>query len=570
MTASPPRHDGVPRSAALFAALVLTVAGLAGCGGNPKAASPDLPPGFRVDLVGDSFELRVTGPSRDETAEHDFQVRPVSMVDGAARPEGAWRDILRSDGRVVIDDSTDRTYHQFRHRAAPDPDTDTSWSEPVTRLFVRTTLPVVRIDTADAESITGSKRPARQATVSLDVAGDPDASFTADAKVRGRGNTTWKHVGDKKSYQVNFDDEHAPLGLSPSDKFVLLANPFDRSQLRTFVASGLAAVTDPAWTPGFRWVEVVLNGDYRGLYQLGEKVDIGPDKVDIEVPGPDVTGGEPITGGYLLEMGTVEQPTDKRTWTTGHGVPLIIDRPEAEDGDDARFAYIRDHVAAFEMALYGNDWTDPQSGYAHYLDVDAFVDHWIVQETTVNIDAYINSTYLWKRRGDPRLVFGPIWDFDVSMGNPYGYLDAVPRGWHTIHPAIAPNVEYRPWVLRLFADPGFVQHVADRWAEVSPGFERVAASIPDAAASIETAQQADLVRWADETETLFGHRYGDTLAEDEPEFLETWLQARIDWISAELPRLAAGAPIGDRIPEREVRGPTPPPTGEPTSMGSSR
>lgn len=561
------------RITTLLVVVVLLAASITGCGGGTAD-----PPRLVVDLVGDHFTLALSESSEDLAVDHDVQIRPVSVQGDTVEAGGPWEDLdAGPHGQVTADGLEDHGHYQFRFRDHPAEGDPGSWSDPVTRLFVETSLPVVRIDTDDGKPIAGGKRPARDTTFTLEVADDPAASFSTDAEVRGRGNTTWAYVPEKKSYQVTFDEKRKPLGLPAAKKFVLLANFFDRSQLRTDVGMDLARMTELAWTPQFHWVEVILDGDYRGLYQLGEKVDVDARKVDIDPPGPEVTSGEELTGGYLLQMGELNdaddedededgdgedvdrdaRPPAKYAWTTPRGVPLHVQRPKKKNSNDEQFAYIRDHVDTFEDVLFSPDWTDPETGYAHYLDVTSFIDYWIVQELLTNIDAFIGSTYFYKKRGDPKLYFGPLWDLDVSMGSEYGYLESTPLGWHTIHPDIAPNNRYRPWVMRLFSDPELVKQVEARWGELAPGFTEIADGIPARELAIHQARQGDLVRWRDDVETRFGHRYGDTLSVDEPAFLRAWLTMRIDWITDELADLADGEPIGDRIPERPVHGPSP-------------
>lgn len=524
---------------------------IAACSGTGGVVRGDATSRLVIDLRNDGFEVSVAPDGDTPTTPRQIQFRPVSATTGASVP---WRDLDATDGRGRVRGLADPGAYEFRFRGQ---DPATTWSAPVAKFFAPTTLPVVRIDTVDGEVPHATKRPPTPVTVTVEA--DGATALSAPAEIRGRGNTTWRHVKDKKSYQVTFDRSESPLELPASDTFVLLANFFDRSQMRTDTAMALARATDLAWTPDFRWVELVVDGDYRGIYQLGEKVDLAPDKVALRTPAKGITDGLAVTGDYLLQIGEAgtTDARHKAAWTTGLGVPLMIQRPRSAVDNDAQTAWVRDRIAHFEAALFSPEWRNPWSGYPALLDVDSFIDVWIVEELTVDLDAFISSTFLSIERGDPRLHFGPVWDFDVSLGSPFGYLSSNPAGWHTIHPDIAPNNVHRPWVMRLFSDPALVRRVEARWRELAPAFRTVAAGITERAAPLGPARTNDLARWRDARESRFGHRYGAILAEDEPEFIAGWLTVRIEWMGAELARLAAGQPIGERIPERLREGPTP-------------
>ena len=132
-----------------------------------------------------------------------------------------------------------------------------------------------------------------------------------------------------------------------------------------------------------------------------------------------------------------------------------------------QWAYITNYVQAFETALFSPNFTDPVNGYRRYLDVDSFIDHYLVQEITKNQDVFWSSTFFTKERGDDLLRFGPVWDFDRSMGSLKGVVDLGPEGFRARGRG--------PWSSRIFQDPTFVAQVAERWQELRPTF----ATLPD-------------------------------------------------------------------------------------------
>lgn len=277
------------------------------------------------------------------------------------------------------------------------------------------------------------------------------------------------------------------------------------------VAEQISKATDLAWSPTFRHAEVILNGDYVGVYQLTEKVESTPVRVDIEEMEPEDNAGEALTGGYLLEIDDRLEENNEPGWRTTRSVPVVVKEPDPMTTQQR--AYIRTYVHRFEDALWSHDFKDPTNGYAPYLDVDAFIDHWIVQEVTRNGDSFWSSTFFTKERGEDELVFGPIWDFDRSMGSSVTLRPQPPEGWYAR--------DHGPWVRRLFADPAFVDRVQDRWAELAPAISGVPAQMDTLGADLRPAISNDEARWLYE------------LADNhQPEFLSDWLSTRTDWITA--------------------------------------
>ena len=152
------------------------------------------------------------------------------------------------------------------------------------------------------------------------------------------------------------------------------------------------------------------------------------------------------------------------------------------------------------------------TGYASRLDVDSFIDNWIVLELTRNGDAYWSSTYFSKDRGEDQLVFGPVGDFDHSMGSTVSTRQLPPEGWFARDNSI--------WVRRLFTDPAFVQRAEDRWAAFAPAFAALPAQIEALGESLRPAIDNDAARWS--------YTLGPS---DEPAFVSSWLSTRIDWIT---------------------------------------
>ena len=163
--------------------------------------------------------------------------------------------------------------------------------------------------------------------------------------------------------------------------------------------------------------------DYIGVYVFMEKIKIGPNRVDIAKLGPGDNAEPEISGGYIIAKDKVD-PEDQM-FSTSRGLSLVFKDPSGPNLTQAQKDWIRDYVNAFEAVLYGGSFADPVNGYAKYIDVGSFIDNHILVELTKNIDGFRLSTYFHKDRSG-KLVMGPVWDYDLSLGNA-NYND----GWNT-------------------------------------------------------------------------------------------------------------------------------------------
>lgn len=496
--------QGSRRSVRLSAAaLVMSLVGLAAACGPPDPPPPD-PHGLRPSLRPGEMVLEWHAPGADPIDRYELQW-------GTA--QAPWSETVTVDGTTAsLSGLENRTRYVFRVRVAG---TDTSppgqWGTPVEALYVDLVLPVVQIDTeADAPIL--DRKTDVDATMRIDPNGSAYEPYSGTIEIRGRGNSTW--APPKKPYRLELDEDSELMGMPIHEDWVLLANWMDRSQLRTWVAAQASEATDLPYTPRYRHVEVVLNGRYVGVYQLTEDPDkIDPNRIDItEIEGEDVAG-EALTGGYLLEIDDRLEENAEPGFRTTRGVPVVVKEPDPAAPEQAE--YIRTRVQSFEDALFSADFADPVEGYRAYLDLDTFIDHYLVQELTRNEDAFWSSTFFYKDRSSDRFRFGPIWDFDLSLGTAFDpTLTRPPEGFHTRG--------RMPWTTRIFEDPSFVEQVGQRWDELRPEFGELPSRLHALGGALQEAIHND--------ESLWGYTLQAT---DQPAYLRDYLSARIDWLDGQ-------------------------------------
>ena len=334
--------------------------------------------------------------------------------------------------------------------------------------MLNTGLPIVYVDTQNGWAI-NSKENYVPASLRIEGAGEYEGLEDVTCDIRGRGNTTWEWP--KKPYLVKLEKKQSMLGMPKHKRWVLLANFMDRTLMRNLVSMKAASLTRLAWTPRCVPVELVLNGKHKGSYLLIEQVRVDKNRVNITEMEPTDNDGEAVTGGYLLELDfhydNEVQWGDPHggcvQWGRNGGIPFGVKYPDEDDLTSQQLAYIKNYVYETAETLYGDNFTDPENGYAKYIDVDSFVDYWIVFEVMGNHElGNPGSVYMHKDRGG-KLVAGPCWDFDWGVLS----YNASPQAKTGLINGEA------IWYARLFQDPAFKAKVKDRFQELLPELKKI-------------------------------------------------------------------------------------------------
>ena len=345
-----------------------------------------------------------------------------------------------------------------------------------------------------------------------------DATLTLDgvtrtAEIKGRGNSTWGWA--KKPYKLKLEEDAALVGDRAFDEWVLLAGYADRSSLRTAAAFAIASHTTLRWTPQLRFVDLVVNGQPRGLYMLTEQVEVGEGRVDL----PDE--------GFLLEINQRYLRDDEPGFRSRRGTPVAFKDPDEVTRRQRRT--VRRAVREFEDVLYGPDFADRRTGYAAHVDVRSVIDWYLVQELFRNQDSNFQSSVHVSWKPDGRFRFGPVWDFDLSAGTRFKGQDGT-DGWHTRLG--------RHWISRMLQDPTFSARVKSRWARLRPVVDQVIAEVPDAGATLAASAEADWQLWHTDGRDLPWSVHAADRG-GEVGFVRSWLAERARWLSTNELRFGA-------------------------------
>ena len=220
--------------------------------------------------------------------------------------------------------------------------------------------------------------------------------------VRERGNASRSFP--KKPYRIKFDKKQKPLDApAKAKKWTLINNYGDKTLMRNLLAFELSRKMGMPYTPFGTAVDVLLNGEYKGCYQLCDQVEVNPGRVEITEMAPEDNTGDALTGGYFIEVDAYAY--DEVSWfNSNNGNPVTIKSPDEDAITTNQHEYIRQFFNKVE-----NQWKT-------YLDLNTFLRHFLVGELSGNTDTYW-STYMYKDRGENLMHTGPVWDFDLAFEN---------------------------------------------------------------------------------------------------------------------------------------------------------
>ena len=433
-------------------------------------------------------------------------------------------------------------------------------------------LPVVYINTEGGQAITSKEK---YIDAELIIQGNETYNskttklYNGATEIRGRGNSTWGQP--KKPYRLKLDKKTDLLGMGKSKHWVLLANYLDESLQRNALAYNLSGSMGMEQMSTV-FVDVVLNGDFVGNYQLCENIRVDPTRVDIfdwetfaedcagviaDAEGLDkdttgdleeymaenmgwITSGTvtfngttytiadypdieipDITGGYLLELDEYYDEVSK--FRTESNQPIMFKNPEFVGTNKDMIGYVQNYVQAFEDAVQSDSYTAEYEGetlhYSELFDMDALVDYWLINEIFFNEELNKKSTYMYKDI-DGLMKMGPIWDMDWSSGGEGQTYHT--ENWATRY--YSANAQDNSWYKFLIQDPWFFINAQERYWE------------------IRNAEVKDMLAELDRNEELLassaagnGKRWG--YKSDYSEYvnkLRSWLNDHLTWMDEQM------------------------------------
>lgn len=273
-----------------------------------------------------------------------------------------------------------------------------------------------------------------------------------NVEIKGRGNSTWSV--DKKPYQIKFDSKTSLLGLPEAKKWVLLANYFDDTGLRNAAAADLAEAMELD-SYQYAFVDLYIEGSYRGNYLLTQKIDIGKNMVPLK-----------DEKGVLMEVDSSNIDPDEIYITSDKGVNIVMKEAVIDEDPDVLNASLHSFLTiynALEYSVNHHLWDMVQE----YADVESFAKYYLLNELATNPDGILSSFYLYKDGDQDVIHAGPIWDFDIGFGNPEGFGSTgwEPRKLYILNSKnyTSRNSNYADFFYQLMRIPEFYNLVCDIW-----------------------------------------------------------------------------------------------------------
>ncbi|MCA0933877.1 CotH kinase family protein [Lutimonas saemankumensis] len=370
-----------------------------------------------------------------------------------------------------------------------------------------TGLPIIYIETENNQEI-DSKEDYFEGTISIDGGRYFSDFSSASMKIRGRGNSTWMHP--KKPFQMKFPEKTEMLGMPEDKKWVFLAEFSDKTLIRNTIAFEMGYLSDLDYTPESVFAEVVINGVYNGTYNISQKVEESDNRV--------VLGDT----GYLLEIDQLERLDPDDVYFRTDRFLINIKEPDTEYNSDT-YNYARDLINEFEDVLMGPGFADPDSGYSKYIDIDSFIDWYLISEIVKNQDSRSFSSIFLNVIPGEKIKMGPLWDFDLAFGNvDYSECEHPTGFW----------VKDHDWYARLFEDPVFVEKVKSRFQYYRENQNFILDKMDFYATQLKWSQYENDEKW-----DLFGrYVWPNPVVHDshhaEVAHLKAWYRERMDWLDA--------------------------------------
>jgi subtilisin-like proprotein convertase family protein len=379
---------------------------------------------------------------------------------------------------------------------------------------------------------------------------DARNGYNGKCKLNIRGSSSL--IFEKKAYKIDLttNDGRTPiyaplLGMPAESDWVLTPGYSDKTLLRNALSQHVFQNMGH-YSPRTRFVEVFLNNDYVGVYTFLEKPKRGLTRVNVDKLTSVDNSYPYLTGGYIIQ---INRSDDLGWWSLYPGISLGSPEPKfyyqyvypnAEEITVPQKNYIKAVMDSLETALNGPNFSDPVKGYRKFIDVDSFVDLFILNEFSKNIDGYKLSTYLYKDNvlAGGKIHCGPAWDYDIAWKNAnYGNAD-LPEWWLYDSPNV---IEPLPsWWQRMLQDPYFKDKLYCRWHTFR----------------LNALKTTNLKQWIDENASLLSESqqrnfktfpildayvFPVTTAEIKPAYsdmiadLKDWIQKRGDWMDANMP-----------------------------------
>ena len=426
--------------------------------------------------------------------------------------------------------------------------------------FTSSNLPIIVINTNGQEIVDDPKIVADMGIIfnagnARNNLSDPFNHYNGKIGIEIRGQSS--QMFPMKSYGIELrtaaggSDEKSLFGLPKEADWVLYAPYTDKTLMRNFLAYTIAREMG-RWSANCRFVEVVVNGDYRGVYVFMERIKRGSGRVNIAKMAATDISGDAVTGGYIFSL-----DKEPNGWFSSYSTPqsptnnkrqFSFVYPKVENIVEEQKAYLKSYVDSFENALAAANFQDPVDGVRKFADLPSFIDYFLVNEVSRNVDGYRLSTYFYKDRNSKnRKIFaGPVWDYDLAFRNADYCNGNLTHGWAYQFNNVCPNdgaglIPF--WWNRFIQDSSYVSDLRCRWKELRSGSlsdQRFTQLIDSVVGLLGEAQLRHFQRWQILGKYVWPNPQPiATSYAQEIQYLREWIDSRLFWINQNLPNSGA-------------------------------
>jgi len=425
-------------------------------------------------------------------------------------------------------------------------------------LILESHLPIVSIRTYNQTIPDEPKIEAKMAIIQNDK-GETNtlqalfSSYPMHIGIEMRGESS-QYFYPKKSYGIETRDSLGEnlnisvLGLLEENDWILYGPYGDKTMIRNALVYELAGKI-MEWSPTLVYCELVINNNYQGVYLFGEKIKRDKNRVDIAKLLEKDSVGNDLTGGYIIKIDKGERDYINGWYSNYLPTPTSTQRifyqyhyPKPEDITLKQRNYIKSYMNVVERSLYDDDFLDPDKGYKPNFDVESFIDYFLLNEISRNVDGYRLSTFLYKDKDstDGRLKIGPVWDYNLGFGNA-NYCNGFDHaGWAYKHNETCPNDYWSVpfWWDRFMEDPAFKNRLKTRWVELREGIfhkDSIIQIIDTKAETMGSAVTRNFSTWPILGRWVWpNYEVGNTYDEELDE-LKRWISYRLTWMDYNMP-----------------------------------
>ncbi len=368
---------------------------------------------------------------------------------------------------------------------------------------------------------------------------------------------------EKKSYgfetwNEQYNDIDVPLLGFPEEEDWILYGPFsDKSLIRNKLIYDLSNQIG-RYASKTEFVELTINYEYKGLYIFMEKLKRDKNRINIQKLNQNDIDENLISGGYIIKIDKSDMEdgsyTDYNSFQSNFDVfgnlngdkkiNFNYEYPKPGEIHANQKNYIKNYFHDFESALASENFTDYDNGYNKYIDVGSFIDFFILNELSNNVDGYRLSTYLHKDR-NKKIVIGPIWDFNLSFGNAdYCGGDRYDLWLHKFNERCLGDFWNVPfWWKRLLEDENFINKLKERWNDL-----RLNILSDDSLMDLINSyysflnNETDIVKRNFDKWKIFGiyiwpNSFIGNSYYEEVDFLKNWIKNRTSWLDESINNL---------------------------------